>query len=104
MFTMTIRAGKAASICALVLALVSPASVSARELLICNYIGSPAAQTKLYELTPATILRCKDKELGVITNSLAGLYAIGFHLISVVPYETEYEGKTVTVLQYYLDK
>ena len=76
----------------------------AREVLVCNYVLSPVAQTKPYEITPGTMLRCKDKTLKDIPNSLAGLYNQGYHLVSVVSFDTEYEGKKTTVLQYYFER
>ena len=89
---------------AALLSLSSVTSASARELVVCNYVGSPMAHTKPHEVAPGTMLKCKDKVPKDISNSLAGLYGEGYRLISVVPFETQYEGKQTLVLQYYLEK
>jgi hypothetical protein len=92
------------SVCTAVLSLVCAVPAFAREVLVCNYVGSPMAQTKLYEIAPGTMLRCKDKNLKEILNSLAGLYSEGYRLVSAVSFDAEYEGKKAVVLQYYLEK
>jgi hypothetical protein len=78
--------------------------VFARDILVCNYIGAPSAQTKPHEIAPGTMLRCKDKESKDIPNSLAGLYSSGYRLISAVSFESQFEGKKVLVLQFFLEK
>lgn len=80
------------------------AAALARDILVCNYIGAPSAQTKSHEFAPGTMLRCKDKESKDTPNSLAGLYSNGYRLISTVSFESQLEGKKVLVLQFYLEK
>lgn len=90
--------------CVAVLSLVCTVPAFAREVLVCNYVGSPIAQTKPYEISPGTMLKCKDKNLKEIPNSLAGLYSEGYRLVSAVSIDADYEGKKTVVLQYYLEK
>jgi len=63
-----------------------------------------SAQTKPHEIAPGTMLRCKDKESKDKPNSLAGLYTDGYRLISSASFESQFEGKQVLVLQFYLEK